>query len=372
METRRAAFTRLFLYRARVLRALATIAAAVAPVFGVSSGHVTVDGAPAFPVLAYYQCDAAGAAAAAGVDVFVEQPYTACSPLRPNDFASFPPPPGVAVLTDDPAAPSPSGGWYLPDEPDALGVTASQLPQLPPAAETGRLRVVNVSQHFYSGQALIRPGYDVSEYARFAGAGDLIGFDLYPVVKFCGRIPLLDVFRAQHELATRYAPGKPTFQWIETGPMTGECPTLAVTPAVVNAEAWLAVAGGAVGIGWFTAAWPAGGSWQRWALDDAMLAQLTATDARLHALAPVLTAPWSAVAFSDVAGVAASARVDGGVRYVIAVNSTAATVTVPLRAPGLGRRMLTVLDENRVVRSTAAGVFHDRFEPYAVHLYRAG
>jgi hypothetical protein len=32
---------------------------------------------------------------------------------------------------------------------------------------------------------------------------------------------------------------------------------------------------------------------------------------------------------------------------------------------------LTVLDESRAVRSTATGVFHDRFAPYAVHVYRA-
>jgi hypothetical protein len=355
-----------------VLRALATIAAAAAPAFGVTDGHVTADGAPAFPVLAYYQCaDSARAAAAAGVDLFVEQPYTACSLLRPNDFASDPPPPGVAVLTDDAAAPSPSGGWYLPDEPDALGVTASELPQLPPAAATGRLRVVNFSQHFYSRQALIRPGYDVAEYGRFAAVADFIGFDLYPIVKFCGRVPLLDVYRAQRELVTRFAGGKPTFQWIETGAMTGECTALDVTPAIANAEAWLAVAGGANGIGWFTAAWPAGGLWQRWAVDAAMVSQVASTDARLHALATVLAAPWSAVAFAEAAGVAASSRLYGGERYVIAVNSTASPVTVPLRVPGLARRSLTVLDENRVVRTTATGSFRDRFAPYQVHVYRA-
>ena len=354
-----------------MLRPLASIAAAATSLFGVASAHVTVDGAPAFPILAYYQCGTTAAQAAdAGVDFFVEQPYTGCSLLRPNDFAADPPPPGVHVLTDDDSETAPDGGWYFPDEPDALGLTASQLPQLPPAGVTGKLRVVNVSEHFYSGQALIRPGYDRGEYARFAAVSDLLGFDLYPIVKFCGRVPLLDVFRAQRELISAYAPHTPTFQWIETGPMTGECPTIEVTPAIANAEAWLAVAGGAVGIGWFTAGWAPGTLWNRWEIDPAMLAQLRATDARLHSLAAVLTAPWSEVAYSPAAGVAASSRTYDAARYVIAVNSTSTPTTVPLRVPELGRRTLTVLDEQRTVRSDAHGVFHDRFGPYAVHLYR--
>lgn len=348
---------------------LSVAAAALSPVFGVAGGHVTVDGAAAFPVLAYYQCgDTATAAAAAGVDVFVEQPYIACTWQNPNDFSTEPTPAGVHVLSDDYADTDPDAGWYLPDEPDALALTPGELPQLPPAAATGKLRVIDFSQHFYSGQALIRPGYDRSEYTRLAAQADVVGFDLYPVVKFCGRVPLLDVFRAQRELATIYAAGKPTFQWIETGPMTGECRTLQVTPAIANAEAWLAVAGGAVGIGWFTIGWSDAG-WDRWLVDDAMLAQITATDARLHALAPVLTAPWGPVGASPVASVAASSRSAGGRTYVIAVNSTGAPVAASLQVPGLRAGTLQVLDESRTVRSTGRGVVRDTFAPYAVHVY---
>ncbi|HEX3055007.1 MAG TPA: hypothetical protein VHP82_02565, partial [Gaiellaceae bacterium] len=140
-----------------MLGSLASIAAAaVASVFGIADAHVTLDGSPTFPVLAYYQCGTtAQQAADAGVDLFVEQPYTACSLLRPNDFDADPPPPGVRVLSDDYSSTTPDAGWYFPDEPDALGLTASQLPQLPPAETTGKLRVVNVSEHFSGAQALI-------------------------------------------------------------------------------------------------------------------------------------------------------------------------------------------------------------------------
>lgn len=349
-----------------MIRAALIAAAAL----GISGGHVTAGGAPMFPILGYYQCGASAAqAAAAGIDFFVEQPYTACSALRPNDFGDDPPPPGVRVLSDDDSmAGGGDGGWYLPDEPDGAALSAAQLPALPPAAETGRLRVVNLSEHFYSGQASIRPGYDPGEYSRFAGLADLVGFDLYPITKFCGRISLLDVFRAQRELRTLYAVGKPTFQWIETGPMTGECPTIPVTPAIANAEAWLAVAGGAVGIGWFTSSWTSG-SWNRWDVSPAMLAQMTATDAQLHALAPVLTGPPADVVVPWDGTVAASTRTSGGALYVIAVNAGDRPTTIPMRLDGLRGRTLTVLGEHRTITPVKRVFIRDSFGPYQVHLY---
>jgi hypothetical protein len=43
--------------------------------------------------------------------------------------------------------------------------------------------------------------------------------------------------------------GKPTFQWIEAGPMEHCREYLDPTPEIVRAETWLAIAGGARGIG---------------------------------------------------------------------------------------------------------------------------
>src|SRR4051794_37928338 len=126
----------------RMIRA-ALAATAAALQLGVSGPAVTAGGSPMFPVLFYYQCGASAlAAAAAGADFFVQQPYTACSPLRPNDFAFEPLPVGVRALTDDFASPldPAAAGWYLPDEPDATLAGAAGMPTLPPAAETGRLR----------------------------------------------------------------------------------------------------------------------------------------------------------------------------------------------------------------------------------------
>jgi hypothetical protein len=331
--------------------------------FGVSGTHVTLDQSLFFPVLSYEQCaDTVGRALAVGVNTFVQVPYTGCA-----QSARVSPP---YVLSDDYAASS-GNGWYLPDEPDGWGIPPERMPVLPPVAETGRLRVLNVTQHFYSGQAPVNDHFDRNDYRRFAAFADVVGFDMYPVVKFCGRVPLLDVFRAQRELMTLYAPGKPTFQWIETSRMTGECPTIPITPAIVNAEAWLAAAGGACGIGLFTNSWT-GALWNRWDFDAGVEQQLPITVVRLQRLAPALcTGSYGDVVVPWDGGVAASSRSLNGALYVVAVNTNPRPVAVPFRVDALGGRRLDVMDENRTIVPAKKVFFRDRFAPYEVHVYVA-
>jgi hypothetical protein len=340
--------------------------------FGVAGTHVTANGSLFFPVLSYYQCGASAAAAASlGVNLFMQAPYTGCVPANPNDFSSEPLPPSVSVLSDDYTdRGAGDAGWYLPDEPDGWGIAPEQLPQLPPSSQTGKLRVLNVSQHFYSAQAPINDRFDRNDYKRFASLADVVGFDMYPVVKFCGRVPLLDVYRAQRELMTIYAPDKPTFQWIETGKMTGECPAMQVTPQIVNAETWLAIAGGACGIGYFTNSWT-GKLWNRWDLAPGVEAQLAGTTARIRALAPVLAAEYGDVTVPWDTSVAASSRSLNGALYVIAVNSSDRPTRIPFRVDALAGRTLRVLDEGRTIKPAKSVYFRDSFEPFQVHVYVA-
>jgi hypothetical protein len=331
--------------------------------FGVDGTHVTANGSLFFPVLSYEQCvDTVGRALAAGVNAFVQVPFTGC--ITP---AGVTPP---YVLSDNYAAEH-GIGWYLPDEPDGWGITPEQMPRLPPAAETGRLRFVTLSQHFFSGQAPINDRFDRNDYKRFAALGDVVGFDMYPVVKFCGRIPLLDVFRSQRELMTLYAPGKPTYQWIETSRMTGECRAMTITPEIVNAEAWLAVAGGACGLGLFTNSWT-GDLWNRWDFDAGVEQQLAKTVARVQGLAPALcTGEYGSVVVPWDGSVAASSRTLNGALYIVAVNGAASPTTVPFRVDALAGRTLSVLDEGRTIQPAKQVFFRDRFAPYEVHVYVA-
>jgi hypothetical protein len=338
--------------------------------FGVAGTHVTANGSLFFPVLSYYQCGASATAAASlGINLFMQAPYTGCVSANPNDFSGEPPPPSVSVLSDDyTVTGAGNAGWYLPDEPDGWGITPDQLPQLPAASQTGKLRVLNVSQHFYSAQAPINDRFDRNDYKRFVARADLVGFDMYPIVKFCGRVPLLDVFRAQRELMTIYAPGMPTFQWIETGQMTGECPSMQVTPQIVNAETWLAIAGGACGIGYFTNGWT-GELWNRWDLAPGVEAQLARTIAQIHALAPMLAGEYGEVTVPWDTSVAASSRSLNGALYVIAVNSSDQPTTIPFRVDALAGRALEVLSESRTIKPVKKVYFRDSFEPFQVHIY---
>lgn len=330
--------------------------------FGTEGTRITADGSLFFPVLSYEQCaDTLGRALAIGVNTFVQVPFTGC----PQPVTVAPP----YVLSDQYGAQNGSG-WYLPDEPDGWGITPEQMPHLPPAVETGRLRVANVSQHFFSAQAPINDRFDRNDYKRFAALADVIGFDMYPIVKFCGRVPLIDMFRAQRELMTIYAPGKPTFQWIETSKMTGECPSLQITPRVVNAESWLAITGGASGIGYFTNSWT-GDLWNRWDFDPGVEEQIAKTVAGVQRLAPALCAAYGNVVVPWDGSVAASSRTLNGALYVIAVNASDKPTRVPFRVDALAGRVLTVLDEERTIKPLKKVYFRDSFTPYQVHVYVA-
>jgi hypothetical protein len=339
-----------------------TTAPAAAVRFGTEGTHITADGSLFFPVLSYEQCaDTLGRALALGVNTFVQVPFTGCS----QPVSVVPP----YVLSDQYDAQNGSG-WYLPDEPDGWGITPEQMPQLPPVAQTGRLRVENVSQHFFSKQAPINDHFDRNDYKRFAALADVIGFDMYPIVKFCGRVPLTDMFLAQRELMTLYAPGKPTFQWIETSKMTGECPSMQITPQIVNAETWLAVAGGACGIGYFTNSWT-GDLWNRWDFDPGVEQQIATTVAGVQRLAPALCAAYGNVVVPWNGTVAASSRTLNGALYVIAVNGSDQPTTIPFRVDSLAGRTLTVLDEGRTIKPVKKVYFRDSFAPYQVHVYVA-
>ena len=228
--------------------------------FGVAGTHVTENGSLFFPVLSYYQCGASATAAASlGINLFMQAPYTGCMSTNPNDFSNEPPPPSVSVLSDDyTVTGAGDAGWYLPDEPDGWGITPAELPQLPPASESGKLRVLNVSQHFYSAQAPINDHFDRNDYKRYASLADLVGFDMYPIVKFCGRVPLLKICSGRNGADDDLSrPACRTFRWIRAraDDRANLSVEMQVTPQTVNTEDVARDGGRACSIGYFTNSW---------------------------------------------------------------------------------------------------------------------
>ena len=159
------------------------------------------------------------------------------------------------------------------------------------------------------------------------------------------------------ELAALSAP-KPTFQWIETTSWRCADGNKAVTPATVRAESWLAIAGGAHGLGFFPASF-----------SPEIGQAIAGVSHQVAKLGPALMGP-AIPADSDQATVKVGARTYQNAVYVIAVNSGFSPVQATVKVPGLAGRTLEVLDEGRTVDS-GDGAFVDSFAPLTTHVYIA-
>ena len=331
---------------------LTTAPAPDSPAAALGGGAIVLDGQPFFPLLVLAQCPSGyESSLAAGMTLYAEN---ACGGIAEQSSALAGR--ALSLTKADEAGIGGPGviGWYYPDEADLRGLTGATLPQFPTLAATGRLRVLTLTNHFYSRSALLPAGRGV--YPGLIAKSDVVGFDLYPLQEFCDIAWLPDVAASQRELV-RLARGRPTFQWIEMSTWKCHAPALRVTAATVRAESWLSVAGGARGIGFFPAGWPA-----------ETIPGVAGVAKEVTALGAALTAPDAPA--SATGPVIAAARILNGALYVIAVNPTRKAVRATITAPGLAGRRPVVLGEDRTVASTGDSIV-DAFAPLAVHLYVA-
>src|SRR3954471_6252836 len=196
-----------------------------------SSGAVTLNGSPFFPLMIWGACPATyGNLVAVGINLLAQNPCGGTN-AQVDALAGAALSAGIAgdAEADNPAL----IGTFLPDEADIHGLTAKTLPEIPPAATTGRVTFLTLSNHVYSRAAPTQVGRAI--YPGLISKADVVGFDLYPLQSWCLKTQIDDVYTSQRELVAR-AGGKPTFQWIESGQM--DCGTRGgvVTPAVIRAE----------------------------------------------------------------------------------------------------------------------------------------
>jgi hypothetical protein len=168
------------------------------------------------------------------------------------------------------------------------------------------------------------------------------------------------------------------YAWIETskgGQWTGPLERQKdVTPAHIRAETWMAICGGATGIGYFTHIWKP--SYRQFGVPDENRRALRSINDQITRLAPAILGrkPQSAVticARGDVK-LAVMAREHDGHLYLFAVNYDSrqleAQAAIGVESLQAGTE-ITVIDEARTLRSVA-GSFTDTFAPLAVHVYR--
>jgi hypothetical protein len=348
---------------------LATIVAGAAATCTPAAGALRSQGMPAFPLLAWEQRpETVAASLALGVNTFMG---------ADGDIGA------LAAAIDGRAAllaPLGSGtqlpglvGYYQPDEPDAARIRPDQLADLALAA--GLPVFLTVTAHFASDQEPLSPQFGKELYPAYFAKGSVVGFDLYPLSHYCyaGRwgIGFDDVYDDQRELGAAN-PGKPTFQWIELNALEGVCGASPISAPQLAAEIWLAIAGGATGIGYFTWAPLGDGTWTSYSVLPGLAPEAARQSARIRRLTPMLVAaqlPFAQILSRPGSAVKVGGRMYAGARWLIAVNSSDRQVTtaIGLRNGGDGR---VRVDAEQRTLPLRRGAFSDRFAPYAVHVYR--
>lgn len=320
-----------------------------------AGGAIFVDNKPFFPLAVWDTCtDAIGSRVAEGINLFMAEgcghEENLAAALGGNAFAVVD---ATSKLANQPGV----IGWYYPDELDgrlSAPLAPADVAKLAVTAPGGMLRFLTLTNHFFSGAA--PPPIGRTLYPNFAALADVVGFDLYPLQNWCRTDAYAAVFDAQRELVT-LAAGKPTFQWIEARQM--DCPsTPAPTPASVAAETWLAIAGGAHGIGYFPNDWSP-------AIGD----EIRALNHTIGELAPALLGSMP-VTTNAQAPVKVGAYSADGALYVIAVNSDTKPVDAQIHVDGADARTFSAFGEGRTL-TAADSTLTDHFDPLGVHIYIA-
>jgi hypothetical protein len=334
--------------------AKAPVASAVGSASSVLAGGgsktLTINGSPIFPRMVWRQCPYGyGDSLAAGINLFLGVSCTTPA----NQLRALA---GRAMSTLDHRIRDASGpgviGWHLPDEVDQ----SDGDPELLPLSLTpGRLTFLTITDHFSPSTAPPNRGKGV--YKPLFARSDVIGFDSYPVEVFCQNETIERVYRLQRDLINAVGP-KATFQWIEAGPME-KCHKIDPTPAIVRGETWLAIAAGALGIGYFPDIWP-----------DAIRAEVGRLNREIVALAPALLAEQGGAFASSRSPVKVGARKYNGALYIIAANQSNRRTKALINAPSLNGRTLRVFQDGRIVPVQGSQVYED-FDPFEARVYVA-
>jgi hypothetical protein len=358
------------------LALFAAVFAALAPAEGPLTAEATVQrqvvfvrSKPYFPIMLIDQCtpEAVANAHRLGINMILNEHCDALSSQRQLAMIQQR---SMAVLPIQNPTVRGNGlvGWTFPDEPENNGWTPATLRNANAYARgnaDGLLSFMTLAGGFMPA-----PYRDarvpLSTYGEFARMADVAGFDLYPL-GHC-QSDLSAVYDAQRAFVG-LAGSMPTFQWIETGPIKPDyCGGFTMTPAELTAEVWLAIVGGARGIGFFTHTWsPDHNAFDvRASLQQTMKglsAFLGATRAGL--LGKTLPSSVNSGAIKLLA------RTGNGLTYVFAVNTLRTPVKVQADVPQLHNGPLKVFAERRSV-TVAGSRFLDSFGPLAVHVYVQG
>jgi hypothetical protein len=282
-------------------------------------------------------------------------------------------------------------GWMHGDEPDnaqSLGAGRGYGPPVPPAnivrdyeriraADASRPVLLNLGQGVawdrWHGRG-VRTNHP-EDYPEYVKGGDIISFDIYPVVhdkpEVAGK--LWFVARGVERLV----------QWTDGKKVIWNCiectriqnPTTKAAPHQVRAEVWMSIIHGSMGLIYFVHEWKPGFNEAALLSDPEMLAAVTTINQQVIKLAPVLNSPTLRAGIEvrtqdPAAPVAVMAKRRGTALYLFAVGMRDAATTATFSVTGaVGAKTVEVIDENRSLQMKD-NRFVDRFAPWEAHIYR--
>ncbi|MBB6736040.1 S-layer homology domain-containing protein [Cohnella sp. CBP 2801] len=273
----------------------------------------------------------------------------------------------------DNAQPDGSGGYGPPVAPQTLIDEYARRKQERP----------NTPIYLGLGQGVAWPEWygrgadtgNTAVYSQYAQAGDVLGFDVYPVNSTDeangGPAGKLWYVAQGVDNLTGYSNGqKPVWADIETTNYESN-PGHTPTAADVKAEVWMALVHGAKGITYFAHVLS---PFQEAGLlaDNAMSTAVSAINRQVQQLAPVLNSPTVNGEVAVLSGnkdvqVDTMVKHEGGATYVFAVGMRDGGTTAKFF--GLAGSEAEVIGEGRTI-PIVNGQFSDDFAPYGVHLYR--
>jgi hypothetical protein len=285
-------------------------------------------------------------------------------------------------------------GWMHGDEPDnaqlvrdpATGKESYGGP-VPPqniVDDYGRIRsldptrpvLLNLGQGVANDQWVGRgSGAHLSDYLTYVKGGDIISYDVYPVVgidKPDGENYLWYVAKGVSRLMEWTEGKKIIWSCIECTHIGEE--TKKATPHQVRAEVWMSIIQGSRGLVWFVHEWKPKFNESALLDDPEMLPAVTKINNQIHELAPVINSPsindLVTVKSSDPdVPVAIMVKKYNGLTYIFSVGMRNKPTTASFEIKGLSQKSnAKVLWEDRTV-SIENSKFSDEFKPYDVRIY---
>ncbi len=264
--------------------------------------------------------------------------------------------------------------WKFGDEPDMKNIMPDQVKK-----EYDELKSKDKSHpawinltprffdHYHKSYLAKKQCPDRNTYKKYADACEAISFDHYPITGWNKPDRIAELYHSTVDFCKLY-PNRTAFVIIESADQDLKWTpkeTRGPTPEETKAMAWMAIIGGAKGIGYFHVAFNP----FRWDnLTRDMKKELPKINLQIRVLANAIVAGKQIEASTDNENIVVKAVTYNDKTYVMTVNLTRedqeCEITVDTKA-----QSATVIDEKRMI-NLPKGKWVDRFKPLEVHLYR--